>query len=279
MVSRLEMVLKELNENGNFRASLFSTSTGLVLASQKDEDVDERVVAAMGSLLSDAAIKAGEEMNLSEAQVMKIFYREDYIICRNIEMKDGKTQFLLAVLAKAPESDEVEKLKEDILAFLSSDLGIALSQIKEERIFKEIPFMLQLKENDPPFVVVLQGVIDLLFRDYEGVWTVVDYKYSAGRGSDRERYKIQLMAYALSVAKRMKGDKIRAVLKIIGEREIPPKEWTFMEIELKDFEKQINTHIHEIARRQMGDTPQIWARREGEDCRRLDCIYRKRCNT
>ncbi len=27
MVSRLEMVLKELNENGNFRASLFSTSS------------------------------------------------------------------------------------------------------------------------------------------------------------------------------------------------------------------------------------------------------------
>ncbi|MFX0072944.1 MAG: roadblock/LC7 domain-containing protein [Candidatus Hermodarchaeota archaeon] len=114
-VSRLEMVLKELNENGNFRASLFSTSTGLVLASQKAEDVDERVVAAMGSLLSDAAIKAGEEMNLSEAQVMKIFYREDYIICRNIEMKDGKTQFLLAVLAKAPESDEVERYFDQLL--------------------------------------------------------------------------------------------------------------------------------------------------------------------
>ncbi|GAG17146.1 unnamed protein product, partial [marine sediment metagenome] len=46
MVSRLELVLRELNENGNFRASLFSTNTGLVLASQKAEDVDERVVAA-----------------------------------------------------------------------------------------------------------------------------------------------------------------------------------------------------------------------------------------
>ena len=77
MVSRLEMVLKELNENGNFRASLFSTSTGLVLASQKDEDVDERVVAAMGSLLSDAAIKAAEEMDLSEPTIMKIFYKNN----------------------------------------------------------------------------------------------------------------------------------------------------------------------------------------------------------
>ncbi|TFG14731.1 MAG: hypothetical protein EU535_02770 [Promethearchaeota archaeon] len=115
MVSRLDLVLKELNENGNFRASLFSTSTGLVLASQKAEDVDERVVAAMGSLLSDAAVKAGEEMNLSEAQIMKIFYKKDYIICRNILLPDGKTQFLLAVLSKLPESDDVEKYFDQLL--------------------------------------------------------------------------------------------------------------------------------------------------------------------
>jgi predicted regulator of Ras-like GTPase activity (Roadblock/LC7/MglB family) len=115
MVSRLEMVLKELNENGNFRASLFSTSTGLVLASQKADDIDDRVVAAMGSLLSDAAIKAGEEMNLSEAQVMKIFYKNDYIICRSIFMPDGNTQFLLAVLSKSPESDDVEKYFDQLL--------------------------------------------------------------------------------------------------------------------------------------------------------------------
>jgi predicted regulator of Ras-like GTPase activity (Roadblock/LC7/MglB family) len=94
---------------------LFSTSTGLVLASQKADDVDERVVAAMGSLLSDAALKAAEEMNLSEAQVMKIFYRADYIICRNIVMNDGKTQFLLAVLSKRPESDDVVKYFDQLL--------------------------------------------------------------------------------------------------------------------------------------------------------------------
>ncbi|HEY0088682.1 MAG TPA: ubiquitin-like protein [Candidatus Lokiarchaeia archaeon] len=113
--SRLEMVLKELNDNGNFRASLFSTSTGLVLASQKDDDVDERVVAAMGSLLSDAAIKAAEEMHLSEAKVMKIFYKSDYIICRSIILNDGKTQFLLAVLARLPESDDVERYFDQLL--------------------------------------------------------------------------------------------------------------------------------------------------------------------
>ncbi|NVM43528.1 MAG: hypothetical protein HWN79_01310 [Candidatus Lokiarchaeota archaeon] len=115
MVSRLELVLKELNENGNFRASLYSTSTGLVLASQKADDVDDRVVAAMSSLLSDAAYKASEEMHLSLLSSLKIKYLEDYIVCRNIIMPDQKTQFILAVLSKKPESSEIESYYDQLL--------------------------------------------------------------------------------------------------------------------------------------------------------------------
>jgi len=115
LVSRLGLVLKQLNDNGNFRASLFATSAGLVLASQKEEKIDERVVAAMGSLLSDAAYKAAEEMDLSAVMSMKIKYKDDYIIMRNISMKDDKTQFLLAVLAKLPENEEIEKYIDQLL--------------------------------------------------------------------------------------------------------------------------------------------------------------------
>ena len=115
MVSRLELVLKELNENGSFRASLFSTSTGLVLASQKAEEVDERVVAAMSSLLSDAAYKASEEMDLSLLSSIKIKYIGDYIVCRNIIMPDQKTQFILAVLSNSPESYEIESYYDQLL--------------------------------------------------------------------------------------------------------------------------------------------------------------------
>ncbi len=115
MVSRLEMVLKELNENGNFRASLFATSTGLVLASQKSDEIDERAVAAMGSLLSDSAYKASEELDLSLLSSLKIKYKNDFIVCRNIIMPDEKTQFLLAVLSKAPDSDDVEKYFDQLL--------------------------------------------------------------------------------------------------------------------------------------------------------------------
>ncbi|KKL90174.1 hypothetical protein LCGC14_1907320 [marine sediment metagenome] len=114
MVSRLGLVLKELNENGNFRASLFATSTGLVLASQKEEGIDERVVAAMGSLLSESSTKAAEELNLSDVTSMKIKYKEDYIIMRNIIINEN-TQFLLAILAKLPSSEEIEKYMDQLL--------------------------------------------------------------------------------------------------------------------------------------------------------------------
>lgn len=115
LVSKLGLVLKELNDNGNFRASLFATSAGLVLASQKEEKIDERVVAAMGSLLSDAAYKAAEEMDLTEVTSMKIKYKDDYIIMRNIIMGADNTQFLLAILTKLPESEEIERYIDQLL--------------------------------------------------------------------------------------------------------------------------------------------------------------------
>ncbi len=115
MVSRLELVLKELNENGNFKASLFSTATGLVLASQKVDDTDEKAIAAMSSLLSDAADKAREELNLSALDTVKIKFQEDLIIMRNIIIPEGDTSFCLAILTKVPDSDDVEHYYDQLL--------------------------------------------------------------------------------------------------------------------------------------------------------------------
>ena len=174
--------------------------------------------------------------------------------------------------------DDVEELRNNILAFLNSDLGITLSRIREEHIFREIPFMFKLQEHDYSFTVVVQGVIDLLYRDFEGVWTVVDYKYSYGRAIDRERYKIQLMAYALSVSKMMKEDKVNVIIKVMGKKDMPPQECCLEEIDLKNFEQQVIAAAQEIAKKQMMSDPVLWTRKESEDCKRLDCVYWKRCN-
>jgi len=123
------MILKELNENGNFRASLFATSTGLVLASQKADNIDERVIAAMGSLLSDAAYKASEELDLSLLSSLKIKYLDDFIVCRNILMNDQKTQFLLAVLSKVPESEDIEKYLDQLLDWAVENSAVDLEKL------------------------------------------------------------------------------------------------------------------------------------------------------
>jgi len=115
MVSKLEMVLRELTENGAFRASLFSTNAGLVLASQKVDEIDDKIVAAMASLLSDAASSASKDLNLSEMDSMKIKYRDSFIICRNINIENDDNNFILAVLSKLPESDEVERYFDSLL--------------------------------------------------------------------------------------------------------------------------------------------------------------------
>ena len=74
----------------------------------------------MGSLLSDAAYSAAQELGLGSKDVsdmtqMKIFFKEDYIICRNLTMADNKTQFTLAILTKLPDSDDVEKYFDQLL--------------------------------------------------------------------------------------------------------------------------------------------------------------------
>ena len=92
---------------------MFATSTGLVLASQKDKDVNDKPIAAMSSLFAETAINASKEMGLSNLQVMKIKYEKDYIICRNIILP--KTNFILAILRDLPESQEIEHYIDQLL--------------------------------------------------------------------------------------------------------------------------------------------------------------------
>jgi len=109
------MVLKELNDNGDFSISLFCTATGLVLASAKGEVEDDKTIAAMGSLLSDAAYKAAEELSLKDLDSLKLKFSEKIILMRNLVMDDGETQFILAVLASVPDSEDVEKYYDQLL--------------------------------------------------------------------------------------------------------------------------------------------------------------------
>jgi len=80
----------------------------------------------MGSLLSDAASKVGEELALqSELESIKVLFKEYFIICRNIEIDN--TLFILAVLAPVPESQEIEKYYDQLLDWAEEN---SLSELK-----------------------------------------------------------------------------------------------------------------------------------------------------
>ena len=70
-------------------------------------------------------------------------------------------------------------------------------------VYKELPFMLNVKRSDlfaehTEETVILQGVIDLLFTDGKEA-CVFDYKITAQPEGLRERYAPQLRSYALAV--------------------------------------------------------------------------------
>jgi len=125
----LQQILEEINERGKFRASLFATGDGLVLASARNPSLNEKVVAAMGSLLAEAAEKAKQEINLSEMISVKILYKDGLLLCRQIPVK--KTGFLLAVLADVPAGDDFEKYNDDLLKWAVENSKKLLEDLSE----------------------------------------------------------------------------------------------------------------------------------------------------
>jgi ATP-dependent helicase/nuclease subunit A len=104
------------------------------------------------------------------------------------------------------ESVDISK----ILKFFNSDIGKRI--IKAEKVYKEVPFHIQLnsteiftdlpKEQYKDEKIMLQGIIDCYFEE-EGEIILVDYKtdyYKEGQGVlMKERYKVQLDYYARAI--------------------------------------------------------------------------------
>jgi ATP-dependent exoDNAse (exonuclease V) beta subunit len=191
--------------------------------------------------------------------------------------REEEIKSLLLRQGVTSERGEIEELKGMVLSFLSSDLGSAIASSGQAYALREIPFTLRLHDESSSVTAVMQGAIDLLYRDVKGVWTVVDYKYAAGRDIDRKRYKMQLMAYGLAVLKRSNEGTIKLIIKVMEERDREPEEWYVTRDELLPFEEQVITCAREIARGQVGDMSGGSIRGGRKDCHYLDCTYRAKC--
>jgi hypothetical protein len=104
-----------------------------------------------------------------------------------------------------PEGPEVAAIAADTTAFLEGPLGRELARTPPERVYRELPFALEL---DAPggAKLALRGQIDLLFVGDDGAVHLIDYKHASGRGQPADVYGFQLRTYALAAARILPGE-------------------------------------------------------------------------
>ncbi|MBN2154758.1 MAG: hypothetical protein JW776_01770 [Candidatus Lokiarchaeota archaeon] len=110
--SRLMEILKQLTENG-YKCVIFALKDGLPIASQKIEDINEKMVAAMGAMLSESSERAKDDLGLSDLEYFKTIYSDGCILCQNIRTSSGKV-YLLIGLTDKPENHEVDKYNNEL---------------------------------------------------------------------------------------------------------------------------------------------------------------------
>ena len=111
--AKLTEILKQLTENG-YKTVIFALKDGLPIASlTTDKSVNEKMVSAMGAMLSESCERAKEDMGLADLEYFKTIYGDACIVCQNIKTSTGKV-YLLIGLTDKPETDEVDKYNEKL---------------------------------------------------------------------------------------------------------------------------------------------------------------------
>ncbi|WP_373046530.1 UvrD-helicase domain-containing protein [Vulgatibacter sp.] len=103
-----------------------------------------------------------------------------------------------------PAQPEVEAIAADAVAFVQGPLGRKLAATPASRIYRELPFALEL-QGPGGSALALRGQIDLLFVDDAGTVHLVDYKHASGKGQPADAYGFQLRTYALAAARILPG--------------------------------------------------------------------------
>jgi predicted regulator of Ras-like GTPase activity (Roadblock/LC7/MglB family) len=111
--AKLMEILKQLNANG-YKVCIFALKDGLPIASQNtDGKFSDKMVAAMGAMLSEASERVKEDLGLADLEYFKTIYGDACIVCQNIKTSTGKV-YLLVGLTDKPENDEVDKYNEKL---------------------------------------------------------------------------------------------------------------------------------------------------------------------
>jgi len=175
-----------------------------------------------------------------------------------------------------PASPGVRRILAEVARFADSAEGRALAlAAREGRLSREVPFLLRLDGDGVPDAYLV-GAIDALVagRRGEGI-TVVDYKYAAPRPEAAERYRLQLVAYALAAGRARPGARVRARLQFL-RGDLRAVDLTPSRAELAAFAREAPRLAWE-AYRGAGDRPPAELGRDEARCRAEGCGWVGRC--
>ena len=99
-----------------------------------------------------------------------------------------------------PASPGVRRIQGDVARFLESEPGRRLGRAaRAGQLRREVPFLLRLDGDGAPSCYLV-GAIDAIVEDRRGI-EVIDFKYALARPGAAERYRLQLLAYALAAGR------------------------------------------------------------------------------
>jgi ATP-dependent exoDNAse (exonuclease V) beta subunit len=109
-----------------------------------------------------------------------------------------------------PRGAGVRGILRDVERFLESPAGRRLAGWERAgSLRREVPFLLRLEDTASP--VYLDGAIDALALEKNEVF-ILDFKYATPRSGAAERYRLQLLAYALAASRAWPRRTVRAAL-------------------------------------------------------------------
>jgi hypothetical protein len=129
---------------------------------------------------------------------------------------ERRAQLAAAALRRGhdPGSRAVRRILAEVTGFLESAPGRRLaSAARAGTLRREVPFMLRLRGAEGP-TCYLVGALDALLEEREAV-AVVDFKYAMPRAGAVERYRFQMLAYALAAARARPGRTVKASLQFL----------------------------------------------------------------
>ena len=175
-------------------------------------------------------------------------------------------------------SPGVRRILVEVARFADAEGGRALAEAaRDGRLRREVPFLLRLhaRERGAPSVYLV-GAIDALMVDRRArVLTVVDYKYATCRPDAADRYRLQLLAYALAAHRAHPDARIRARLQFL-RGDCRAVDVTPGERELARFAADAPRLAWEAFRGDGDRTPAALGRDEAR-CRAEGCGYVARC--